>query len=243
MVERNLSLDEFEEAFGEVLYFGYGTLPEKPKNQVGGIFYKNKRGKIKFEELNLSYPIHWMYRERSEKTIARLKEMGFDFAKGHETMSTWSMFAHMIGQPVSHIPKYIEEYKSKNAKLRQDRKKLWDDWETVRDTFNNIVLGVDKEIDYYDTGFTVRIVLSHAPYQERRETLKNKKKELISYVMTELKRNRSFRQRVPSMDYFYPQEIFIFKSVAEAEIKFSIKSLAQENKTEHTLQPQSAAAQ
>ena len=130
------------------------------------------------------------------------------------------------GKDENGVHEVIEKYKGK----RDERRALWfkrqKEWEKLREKFDGIVIGVDSEIDVYDSGFSVRVLFSSdVTFAGRRQFLTENKKEFVRWVMNEIRNSKYLSRRIGDIKFYKPVEIINLRA-HEVEVKFEVKEVA-----------------
>lgn len=148
-----------------------------------------------------------------------------DFFKGVDYYAVLKFIFDMVGKSEEEVREAMFERKDK----REERKKVGDeqksDWEQLKERFGGIVIGLDKKIDSYDDGFSVRVLLrSGTTYKERKEFVHEKKKDMLRWIMEELKDNK----KVVDIRFYKPVEICVLR-VPEVDVKFELKKVGEKD--------------
>ena len=122
---------------------------------------------------------------------------------------------------------YLEGRIKKAAKKLDDRRrKIAEDgekWDELRKRFNGFVIGVDKTVDVYGSGFSVRVLLSaQKSFDERKRFIKENRNDFWRYVIGELENNKRAMGKVGDMRFYEPDELIILRA-PEVEVKFKVR--------------------
>lgn len=91
------------------------------------------------------------------------------------------------------------------------------------DTLDPIIIGIDRNIDVYSTGFNVRVICSsESTFSERKKYVCKHKKELLKCVIQSIDTIPCLRRHIKDISFFTPVEIVCLRA-HEIEIKFSVK--------------------
>lgn len=125
----------------------------------------------------------------------------------------------------------------KEEDVRDEMRRYWDErhqkylesvkatqrWMEFKNQYGAYIIGIDKAIDVYPAGFSVRVLFnSDKGFEERRQFVKDNSKEIVRYVMGELEDSKSVCRKIGDMSFYKPVQITTLK-VAEAEVKFEVK--------------------
>lgn len=127
----------------------------------------------------------------------------------------------------------VEEFEKKCQERIANRKRTQDlaerravEWEKLREKFCGVVLGVDKEVDVFSTGFNVRVICkSTTTIDERRSCVRGSQKEFLRFVMSEVAGNHVAMARLGDIRFYRPVEI-VYLREPEVEVKFEVKEVA-----------------
>ena len=117
----------------------------------------------------------------------------------------------------------VGQRKAKRDARRADNEKKAADWEELKKRFDGYVIGIDKSIDVYGSGFSVRVVFSSdVSFQERAKFLRENRAEFVRWVMKEISESKKITNRIGSIKFYKPVEIVNLRA-REVEIKFEVK--------------------
>lgn len=138
-----------------------------------------------------------------------------------ETISKWLL--QCDGKSVEAFEGLVREKIANHAARKAAEKQTEAEWKKLSERFDGSVLGIDKKLDIYQSGFSVRILLkSSLTREDRRKLLKEYRTELVKWVMEEVTGSRDFRDKIGSLKYYRPTEIVLLKA-PEFEVKFEVK--------------------
>ena len=129
------------------------------------------------------------------------------------------------GKDEAGVALVVEKY----LKKRQDRKNAYFEsvkkWRALREKFDGYVIGLDKKIDVYENGFSVRVVFSSdVTFAGKKRFLKENRRDFLRWVIGEIEESPSVIRRIGSMEFYRPVEIINMRS-AEVEVKFDVKEV------------------
>ena len=115
--------------------------------------------------------------------------------------------------------KYIGYRAERQAKEAQDREK----WDALRKKFDGYVIGIDKKIDVYSMGFSVRVVFSSdVDFLRKSAFLKENRAEFLKWVMNEISDSKKIMGQIGDIKFYKPVEIINLRA-REVEVKFGVK--------------------
>ena len=130
------------------------------------------------------------------------------------------------GKDEDGVKEVIKKYKEKRETYRSFEYKRQKDWEKLRDRFDGVVIGVDSQMDVYETGFSVRVLFgSDVSFGGRKRFLAENKIEFVKWVMNEISRSKVMTRRIGDMKFYRPVEIVNLRA-HEVEVKFEVKEVA-----------------
>ena len=139
-----------------------------------------------------------------------------------ETISKMCKTAN--GHDISVLSSLCKKMIDRHDRYLSDRKSIMTDWENLREQFDNYVIGLDKEIDVYDSGFSVRILMSSSnDFEKRKAFVKEQRNEIIEWTIQELEKKNRFIKRIGDLTYYKPAEITILRT-PNIDIKFELKA-------------------
>ena len=126
----------------------------------------------------------------------------------------------LVGHPICELPRAIEEELVPRYINGQKYRN-----EVLFAQFSGYVIGLSRFFYTYDSGFSVRLVLSSQfSFCERRDFCIKNKKRLIVYVKDEIRKSKRIMKSIGSLDYFKCTEITVLRN-PEVEFKFDIKTV------------------
>ena len=117
------------------------------------------------------------------------------------------------------LRKYVDRREERRTREFSERKK----WEALRDKFDGAVIGLDKTVDVYNTGFSVRVLFSsEMTFAGKSRFLKENRIEFVKWVMSEIEESKTITRRIGSIKFYKPVEIDNLRGLA-VDVKFEIK--------------------
>ena len=127
------------------------------------------------------------------------------------------------GKDENGVYEVIKKYKDKREGNRTSEYRKQKEWEKLREKFDGIVIGVDSQIDVYESGFSVRVLFSSdVTFGGRKQLLAEKKIEFVKWVMQEIRNSKVMTRRIGDMKFYKPVEIINLRA-HEVEVKFEVK--------------------
>lgn len=152
-----------------------------------------------------------------------LEELGYKpkvWTRTTETFVTESLLSPMAGHTVQEFEDHVAKMAKKMGQTRKFREKADGDWKRLKDRFDGVILGLDKVIDIYEEGFSIRIILkSTASLDERREFVKKKKGDIARWVCEDIASKDELVNQIGNINDYAPKELLVLK-IPELEIKF-----------------------
>ena len=128
-----------------------------------------------------------------------------------------------IGKTEDEIKGVIGKHVAYREARRADRRSEEEKWNDLREKFSGIVIGVSKDIDIYDSGFSVRVLFrSDVGFNERKKFLVENRTEFVRWVMQELADGRWARKMIGDIRFYKPVEMVNLR-IPEVDMKFEIK--------------------
>ncbi len=122
----------------------------------------------------------------------------------------------------------IQREEEKN-RLEKRKQKIYSTSETEEDLKPStvlelgIIIGLTNDIDIRQYDFSVRLLCSSfTTFEQRKTVVKEHKKEIIDYVITELKKKKSAMRKIGDLRYYELTSIRVMR-VPEIEFLFSVK--------------------
>ena len=105
-----------------------------------------------------------------------------------------------IGKTLDEFKEELKRRAKILAKHRGNSMKYFKRWIEQCETFSDIPIGIDKQIDDFETGFSV-FVLMNSKYTRKKQAdfIRNNKKKFIAFVVQEIKRlkKRKYANLIP----------------------------------------------
>lgn len=140
---------------------------------------------------------------------------GFDF------------LASFAGKPLEDLKKVLIARAERNKKEREKRHKQIEDWNSQKDEIKKFLIGIDKKIYDFETGFNVYVIMNtHNHKSEQVNFIKTHKKIFVSFVVGEIKKLKN-KKYSDLLTFCYISEITI-KNNNEVVVTFEIKEELQE---------------
>lgn len=128
-----------------------------------------------------------------------------------------------IGKEISCIQLEMEKYRKEREKKQEKYLQENKNWLAFKELYGDYIIGVDKVIDVYPAGFSVRVLFkTDVSFQERKAFIRENGRELMKYVISELKENKKALKSIGDMSFYMPVMITVLR-VCEAEVKFEVK--------------------
>lgn len=193
----------------------------------GGVAeYRIKNGIIKKETIDSAYRTH----NNWDNLIALCKSVGYDSQyawAGHRVVE--KAIEPSVGKPIEDAEKITKRLAFELQRARIRNKKELERAENSKKRLANaslpdgLVLGLAKEIDVCESGFSVRVLLSSSlTFEQHKKLVKDNKAKICKWAMTEITERKSMLKAVGSMTFYKPVEMTILRS-CEIEIKFEDK--------------------
>ena len=199
----------------KLLFVGY---VETSGKSYGFYAFYNCDGTIKAEQISREHKDAWFW-DYSWQVMERvMTECGYDYVtKNDELFAFW--LYKFNGKKLKEFYEFLKE---RGDQLRERRRKR-DDFN--RRFKNNIVVGIDKHIDIFETGFSVRVLFkSETTQKERKKFGTENKKDFVLWAMEEIQETKSITNKIGDICFYEPKEI-VFLRIPEAEIKFEVKDI------------------
>lgn len=134
-----------------------------------------------------------------------------------------SVLRECNGETLDGVEKVAEKYKARREERRAARREEDKRWDALRGKFGGAVIGIDKDIDVYASGFSVRVIFaSDMNFKDRSKFLRENKSAFIKWVMAEIEDSKKISRRIGSVKFYKPVEITNLR-VQEVEVKFDVK--------------------
>ena len=156
-------------------------------------------------------------------TLRWFKSLGYDSVLAADRVDR--ILARCVGKGKDAVEDVVLGYAKRLRDRRDHKKKTWDEWGELRDRFGGNVIGLEKEIDIYESGFSVRVLLSSSKtMDERRKFLRDNREDFVRYVMDEVGKNKRVMGRIGDIRFYKPAELIIMR-VPVVEVKFEVKNV------------------
>lgn len=127
------------------------------------------------------------------------------------------------GLSEAEVLKKVAERKAHRDAIRNAERVKDEKWEETREKFDGLVIGIDKSIDVYGTGFSVRVVFSSdVTFMAKAKFLRENRVEFVKWVMNEIAESKKITGRIGSIRFYKPVEIINLRA-REVEVKFEVK--------------------
>lgn len=99
-------------------------------------------------------------------------------------------------------------------------------WADLKGRFGGLVIGIDRDLDVFETGFSVRVLFrSDVGFEERGAFLREDRKMFLLWLMEEIMRDYVASRRIGDIRFYKPVEIINMRG-PEVEVKFEVKGVA-----------------
>ena len=157
--------------------------------------------------------------ERFEKLKSLLRKCGYT-PRVIRDSTVEKFLCSLVGHSIHELPRAIEE-----TLVPKYIKSLNYRTEVLYAQFGGYVIGLSRFFYTYDSGFSVRLVLSSQfSFDERKGFVIKNRKRLIVYVQDEIRKSKRIMKTIGSLDYFKCAEITVLRN-PEAEFKFDVKKV------------------
>ena len=130
-----------------------------------------------------------------------------------------------IGKPIGELEKKMDEVKERRAEYKRIEQNRKDRWNNTKEKFEGLVIGLDRKLYTYDYGFTARVLFrSDSTFDQRKAFLKSERKNLVKWVMDELKDSKNVQKQIGNIKFYKPVELCLMR-IPEVEIKFEVKNV------------------
>lgn len=127
------------------------------------------------------------------------------------------------GKDLDGVHKVAEKYLAKRREKRTRDFSEKAKWSELKDRFDGVVIGIDKNIDVYGTGFSVRVVFSSdVSFKDRAAFLKENRADFVRWVMKEISDSKKIVGKIGDIRFYKPVEIVNLRA-HEVEVKFEVK--------------------
>ena len=180
-----------------------------------------QNGKLSLEKKK---PFTWYNNIGFKRDFGNLLFGDKEFLVGTSTEFVHKILLECNGKDKKGIEEIAKKYKDKREANRTSDFRKQKEWEKLRDKFDGIVIGVDSQIDVYESGFSVRVLFSSdVTFGGRKQFLFENKIEFVKWVMREIENSKVMTRRIGDMKFYKPVEIINLR-VHEVEVKFEVKN-------------------
>jgi len=146
---------------------------------------------------------------------------------------------YLIGVDSAYISKFILQSNGKNKQeVRSSAKEYFKDKEEHRTEeyikkkkreelwkkFDGVVVGIDSEVDVYESGFSVRVLFgSDISFAERKKFIVENRADFLRWTMKEVSERKNVMKKIGDIRFYKPVEIINLR-IPEADVKFEVKS-------------------
>lgn len=188
-------------------------------------YYRFEHGHI-LKDVVEGYPL-WPDDYSWKRINEWLLLLGYDSKSGiRDDFLVESVLNPIVGMTEHEAEKHIKTLVKSlynGRKDREDHKKQTDE---LNNRFNGYVIGLAKDFYTYNSGFSIRLLLSSEhSFSERKKFAKNNKKEIIKYALQMISQNKRLIKEIGDIRYYKPVEIVTCK-IPEIEIKFEVKDIS-----------------
>lgn len=166
---------------------------------------------------------------QSERAVSFKRKFGkrfggdAEFWIGIDYYSFYWFLCGCDGLSENDVLEKVGQRKAKRDARKADNEKKAADWEELKKKFDGYVIGIDKSIDVYGSGFSVRVVFSSdVSFREKAKFLRENRVEFVRWVMKEISESKKITNRIGSIKFYKPVEIVNLRA-REVEIKFEVK--------------------
>lgn len=154
-----------------------------------------------------------------------MRSRGFN-TQGTSDFGVVSVLDKCLGHDESFLYDVIDEMIKKQNERREKRLEKEKKWKELSHRFNGYVIGIEKKIDVFPTGFSVRVLLNTSlGYVERKEYMMKHKKEICQFAVNEIRESGWISKRIGDITFYKPVLITALRNACEIEIKFEVKDV------------------
>ena len=133
-----------------------------------------------------------------------------------------------VGKSEAELRRTLDAFDARRKNRIAKQRNEAESWDQTRERFGGIVLNLDKRVDVYSTGFSVRVILSsQIDFAQRKAFVTANRKELVRWTMDELSGQTRTMKRLGDLRFYRPVEITVLRA-PEVEIKFEVKRVLEE---------------
>ena len=130
------------------------------------------------------------------------------------------------GKTVEEITEYCDQFKKARENRKTREAEAARKWKQLREQFDGVVIGIDSQIDVFETGFSIRVLFgSDVGFIGRRKFLAENKMKFLRWVIHELSESKSAKRKIGDVRFYKPVEIVNLRA-NEVEVKFEVKEMA-----------------
>jgi len=174
-------------------------------------------------KLKKTSDIRWLSQLPLKREIGARYFGDSEFLVGLDPEFVTRLLVSFDGKTEQEIKAIAEKYIEKREEAYTQRLKDLKRWEVLRKKFGGTVIGLDKNVDVYESGFSIRVLFDTAlSFTERREFVRNNQRDFLLWVMNEIPETRCVMRKIGDIRYYKPVEIVVLRA-AEAEVKFETR--------------------
>lgn len=130
------------------------------------------------------------------------------------------------GKKEQEIAEIIGKFRDKRDLYKSCNSVQWEEWVNLRNKFNWFVIGLDRDIDVYGEGFSVRVLFrTDISFEDRKRFLKENRMEFLLWVIGEVSNSKRMVKKIGDISFYKPVEIINLR-MPEVEVKFEVKGEA-----------------
>ena len=155
-----------------------------------------------------------------------LNKFGYDYRAFGDDFVKKSVLGPFVNLPMKDAEDNIKRLAERLHERRRKEKAVMEIWNQLDSEFRGFVVGIDKWVDVYDSGFSVRVLLStQYSFSERRKFVKERSKDIVKWTMAQISENKNMLNRIGDLKFYKPVEIITLRN-PEVELKFQVKNVA-----------------
>lgn len=175
-----------------------------------------------FEDGVLRFDLGEPDESQNGNTLRWIRKLGYDSVLGASKIDAM-IFNRCVGKTERDLEALVLEYAVKLKMRREKEARSWDEWQELRQRFDGYVIGIDKSVDVYEDGFSVRVLLSaQRSFEERKAFVSENYRDLMRYVIGEITRNKRIMGKIGDIRFYNPVEVIVLR-VPELDVKFDVK--------------------
>ena len=161
-------------------------------------------------------------RRNNRKMIQWIRELGYDPIYLDRYVDRMFMSSG-VGKSRKYLEQTVKNAAEKWRIGREQQKEKEEEWKNLRERFGGMVIGLDKEFSVYESGFSVRVLMSaRRGFEERKKFVQENQKEFWVYVIEEVGKSKRIMNKIGDIRFYEPEELILMR-VPEIEVKFKIK--------------------